>query len=432
MHKLNLINNHTNFYFIGIGGINMSALAEILHKDGYTVSGSDKNDSDTCKHLRSLGITVHTGHNAQNLPHDAQVVVYNAAVATTNPERAEATTRGLVMLERAELLGLIMRNYKNAICVAGTHGKTTTTSMLAEIFIGANADPTVMSGGVLPSMGGAMRIGGEKYFIAEACEYHDSFLKFFPHIGIILNIEMDHGDYFDGEAGLRRSFRAFAEKIPQNGALIINEEVRNLHEITDDLKCQVITFGAHDLGYTLAVPGLHNVSNANAAVAVARHCGLGEDKITKALQGFTGAKRRFEKKGTYNGAQIIDDYAHHPTEVEATLNAAKSLAGTKRLWVAFQPHTHNRTSEFLNEFAKALEIADEIIVLDIYRPAGREEEQANIHAKDLVAKIYNSNCRYADSFEKAVEYAKKGLTPGDILITMGAGDVCLLSEMFCP
>jgi UDP-N-acetylmuramate--alanine ligase len=420
-----------NFHFIGIGGVSMSALAEILHINGYIVSGSDKADSDTVAHLRNLGLMVHIGHNAANLPENAQVVVFNAAVPQNNLEMTAARERGLKFLGRTELLGLIMRNYSHPICVAGTHGKTTTTSMLAEIFMAAGADPTVLSGGILPSMSGAMRIGNnQKYFIAEACEYHDGFLDFFPYIGIILNIEMDHSDYFGDEPGLRASFRSFAELILDEGLLIINSEIPNYHEITKGLKCQILTYGPDgdlkpdDINLKLAVPGAHNISNALSAILAARHFNLDEKAIIAALQGFKGALRRFEKKGFYNQAEIIDDYAHHPTEVRVTLQAAKSLK-PKRLWAIFQPHTHNRTAEFLDEFAESLAIADEIIITDIYRPAGREEEKSVITAAHLVDKILtkNSQCRYMPSFDCAAKFLAEHLKPEDMAITMGAGDI---------
>jgi len=428
MRNFDLGFDYKNIHFIGIGGINMSGLAEALHGDGYVVSGSDQQHSPAVEHLRGLGITVHVGHDAANLAQDVQVVVYNAAVPASNPERMEGEARGLTFLDRAGLLGLLMRNYERAICVAGTHGKTTTTSMLAEIFMQADCDPTVMSGGILPSMGGAMRIGSDrKYFIAESCEYHNSFLKFYPFVGIILNLEMDHSDYFGDEAGLRASFRNFAKKIPESGALIINKKISKFDEITEGLDCQIITFGAMPLGFDMAVPGTHNVENAQAAMAVARFFGLDEKKTKKTLQNFTGAKRRFEKMGMFNDAHIIDDYAHHPTEVAATLNAARELKPS-RLWVIFQPHTHNRTAEFLQEFAHALNLADEIIITDIYRPAGREEEKAEVHATDLVK--LTKNALHLPNFDEVVKHLKAELRAGDMAITMGAGDVNKIAEAF--
>ncbi|MCL2854656.1 MAG: UDP-N-acetylmuramate--L-alanine ligase [Defluviitaleaceae bacterium] len=449
MDKLKIIDGCTNFHFVGIGGINMSALAEVLFREGYTVGGSDKSDSPAVDKLRGLGLNVAIGHCADNLSKAAEVLVYNAAVPTDNPEVAEARNRGLKLLDRAQLLGLLMQNYKYPICVAGTHGKTTTTSMLAEIFTAADADPTVMSGGILPSMGGAMRLGGRKFFIAEACEYHDSFLHFSPYVGIILNLEMDHGDYFGGEAGLRASFRNFAKRIPAHGLLIINNEIAGLDEIVGGLDCEIITFGEggdifasnaefgvdgrsvcqiEGVGQlSLGVPGAHNISNALSAIAVARHFGLPFVKAAQALSGFTGALRRFQHKGQFNGAIIIDDYAHHPTEVSATIQAARNMAHN-RLWIIFQPHTHERTAKFLYDFANALHAADNVIITDIYRPAGREQEQASVHAKDLVAKI-GSNCHYAPNFQWAADFVRNNLVKGDICITMGAGDITRIGDM---
>jgi len=313
----------------------------------------------------------------------------------------------------------------------------------------SDTDPTVMSGGILPSMGGAMRIGSRKFFIAEACEYHDSFLSFFPKIGVILNLEMDHGDYFGGEAGLRQSFRQFAELIPSDGLLVINSEIKGLDEITNGLECKILTFGSNGeicacdvkfspdgcsfcriegLGQlTLGVPGDHNISNALAAIAVARHFDLPFDKAAEALATFGGAERRFQRKGQFNGAEVIDDYAHHPTEVSATIQAARNMEHN-RLWVIFQPHTHERTAKFLDEFAGALQGADEVIILDIYRPAGREQEKAVVHARDLVSKT-GGNCRYAPNFEEAAARVRDELVKGDIVITMGAGDVNKLGGM---
>ena len=426
MRKFDLGFEYTNIHFIGIGGINMSALAESLFKDGYIITGSDQADSDTVAHLRNLGMVVHVGHDAANLDEHVKVVVYNAAVPDANPERVEGAARNLLFLDRAELLGLLMRNFSNAICVAGTHGKTTTTSMLAEIFMQADCDPTVMSGGFLPSMGGAMRIGTSKeYFIAESCEYHNSFLKFFPFVGVILNLEMDHLDYFGGIKGLRASFRSFAEKIPAEGALIINKSIDGYKEITDGLLCKVILFGDDELGFDLSIPGAHNIQNAQAALAVAKHFALDSAKVEYALKNFTGAHRRFQKKGMYNDALIIDDYAHHPTEVEATLTAARELSPA-RLWVVFQPHTHNRTHNFLNEFAQALLLADEIIVPDIYKPAGREEERAIVHSKNIVS--LTGRGVYLPDFDDIVAHLKANLQPNDLVITMGAGNVYKVAD----
>jgi len=442
MKRLDVLDNFQNFHFIGIGGVSMSGLAEILHNDGYFVTGSDQSDSETISSLRKKGINIKVGHDAQNVGDNIQVVVYNAAIPGNNPEMLAAKAKNLRLMYRAELLGRLMKNYDTAICVAGTHGKTTTTSMLAEIFMVADKDPTVMNGGVLPSMGGAVRLGAHDVMIAEACEYHDSFLHFSPNIGIILNIEMDHSDYFADIHALRKSFAKFAQKIPHDGLLVINSDI-----LLEGFDCSVCTFGQHGhvfvqnvqidkqghsnfdvynktdkLGkISLQVPGDHNIQNAIAAISCALHCEIDFADIVAALSRFTGAQRRFQRIGHCNGAIVIDDYAHHPTEVAATINAAKNMPH-RRLWVVFQPHTHARTYQFLDEFAKSLAAADEIIILDIYKPIGRGEGQL-IHAKDLANKIKNANCRYLTSFDACSDFLKKHIAQDDLVITMGAGDI---------
>jgi UDP-N-acetylmuramate--alanine ligase len=454
MKRLNITEeSYTNFHFIGIGGISMSGLAEILHDDGCFVTGSDKSDSDIVAALRKKGIHVEIGHNAQNVGENIQIVVYNAAVPEDNPEILEAKARGLRLMDRAELLGRLMQNYDAAICVAGTHGKTTTTSMLAEIFMAADKDPTVSSGGVLPSMGGAMRNGARNFIITEACEYHDSFLKFYPNIGIILNVEMDHGDYFKDIHALDASFNKFARRISRDGLLVINGDIKGLGLQISRLDCDVIVFGENGSarpenirfdhsGYplfevvsnenklgeiALKVPGEHNIQNAMAAIICALHCGIDFDTIAAALSRFTGAHRRFQHIGQCNEAAIVDDYAHHPTEVAATIAAAKKMPHN-RLWVVFQPHTRARTAKFLNEFAKELAQADELIILDIYNPAGREDKQHNINAENLAAKIDNPNCRYLPGFDACTDFLKQHIAPNDLVITMGAGDVHKIAE----
>jgi len=465
MKRLNITEEgFTNFHFIGIGGISMSGLAEILHNDGCNVTGSDRNDSEIIAALRKKGIDIKIGHNAQNVSNNTQVIVYNAAVPKDNPEIVAAKERGLRMMYRTDLLGRLMQNYERAIFVAGTHGKTTTTSMLAEIFMAAACDPTVMNGSVLPSMGGAVRIGARDFIIAEACEYHDSFLKLHPTIGIILNMEMDHSDYFKDIDALTNSFAGFVKKIPRDGLLVVNGDIPELGQLITGLDCDVLAFGKNgsirpenisfgDSGYptfdvvnsppkrgglqpevvklgqiSLKVPGHHNIQNAMAAITCATHCGIPFGTIAAALARFTGAQRRFQHIGRYKEATIVDDYAHHPTEVVATIAAAKNMPHN-RLWVVFQPHTRARTAEFLDEFAQALSQADEPIILDIYNPAGREEEQYNVHSKDLVARASNPDCRHLPSFDAAIAHLAQHIAPGDLIITMGAGNVHQIAEL---
>jgi len=457
MKKLNILDNQKNYHFIGIGGISMSGLAEILHNDGCVITGSDRSDSKIISNLLNKGIDIKIGHDAQNLGNDVQVVIYNAAVPADNPEIVAAKARGLRLMDRAELLGRLMQNYGTAICVAGTHGKTTTTSMLAEIFMAAkNCDPTVMNGGYLPTMAGAVRIGGREHIIAEACEYHDSFLKFHPTIGIILNVEMDHSDYFKNVYALRASFASFAQRISRDGLLVINGATSGLGQLISGLDCDVVVVGENGSirpenihygsdGYpifdvfsnnvklgeiNLKVPGDHNIQNAMAAIACALHCGIEFGTVSTALSRFYGAHRRFQHIGIYNGATIVDDYAHHPTEVGATIAATKDMPHN-RLWVVFQPHTRARTAEFLDEFAAALANADTPIILDIYNPAGREEEQYNVRSKDLVDKIDNPNCQYLPSFDACISHLQRHIAPNDLVITMGAGDVHKIAEILC-
>jgi len=459
MKRLSIAENCNNYHFIGIGGINMSGLAEILHSDGCAVTGSDRSDSDIIAGLRNRGIYVNIGHDAQNITKNTEIAVYNAAVPQDNPEVLAAKARNLRLMDRAELLGRLMQNFDTSICVAGTHGKTTTTSMLAEIFMTADTDPTVMNGGILPSMGGAMRNGARKYIIAEACEYNNSFLKFNPNIGIILNLEMDHSDFFPDIHAMRASFASFAKKIQRDGLLVINGDVESLHHLIRGLDCDVVAFGKNgslraenirisDVGYpifdvvtnsknlgeiNLQVPGEHNMQNALAAIAVALHCGIDFAAIAVALSQFTGAHRRFQHIGHCNGATIVDDYAHHPTEVKATIQAAKNIPHN-RLWVVFQPHTRKRTEEFLDDFAKELAQSEELIILDIFNPAGREEEHCQIHAKDLAdrtAKINNANTRYLPSFQACEDFLRHHISPNDLVITMGAGNVYKIAEALC-
>ena len=450
MSKLNIIENCSNFHFIGIGGIHMSGLAEILHREKYGISGSDRDNSENVARLNAAGIKVKIGHNAQNIPADCEIVVYNAAIPWDNEEMLAAKTRGLRLMDRAELVGRLMQNYTHAICVAGTHGKTTTTSMLSVIFMAANTNPTVLNGGILAAMGGALRIGGRDVFIAEACEYHNSFLKFFPTTGVILNMEMDHSDFFPDFSTLSQSFLNFAKKIPKDGMLVINGESGGLNSFLKGVNSNICVFGtsggltAQNLsfdqrgcsvfdvvrdgkllgGISLAVPGRHNVQNALAACACALGHGIAFPVISQSLATFTGAQRRFQRVGEFMGAEIVDDYAHHPTEIAATLSAAKKIAH-RRLWAVFQPHTNTRTRQFLSEFAKSLAAADESIVLDIYSPAGREENDRPIHAKDLVREVQGlgMDSRYMPNFDAAKEYLTRHVQPGDIVITMGAGNI---------
>ncbi|MDO4332005.1 MAG: UDP-N-acetylmuramate--L-alanine ligase [Eubacteriales bacterium] len=450
-------NHPIHVYFIGIGGISMSGLAEILLSEGFTVSGSDWNRSPLTQLLESQGAHINYGkpQKAENITDDIDLVVYTAAVHNDNPEFAEVIRRQIPSLTRAQFLGQLMRNYKTPVAISGTHGKTTTTSMVSEILLCAGADPTLSVGGILKSIHGNVRVGKSGLFVTEACEYTNSFLSFFPKIGIILNIEEDHLDFFKDINDIRASFRRFAQLIPKDGTLIINADIDNYEEITADLPCRIITFGknpdadyyptdityneyadatflAHRFGnagdsVTLGVPGEHNILNALAALALSDLLGISPQTAGGALRTFHGTDRRFEYKGVVDGVTIIDDYAHHPTEITATLKAAQNYPH-KTLWCVFQPHTYTRTKAFLDDFAHALSLADKVILADIY--AARETDTLGISSADIQKRIQNAGkeCYYFHTFEEIEKFILKNCIHGDLLITMGAGDVVNIGE----
>ena len=445
-------------HFIGIGGISMSGLAEILLQEGFTISGSDNKESALTKELEQKGALLYYGQRASNIQENIDVVVYTAAIHPDNPEYAEALNRSIPMLTRAQLLGQLMKNYDCPIAVSGTHGKTTTSSMISQILLLADTDPTLSIGGILKSINGNIRIGHSDIFVTEACEYTNSFLSFFPKIGIILNIEEDHLDFFKDITEIRASFHKFASLLPKDGTLIINADIDHLEEITSDLTCRIITFSAKeacdtadyrasDITYdskacptftlhaenteneqfTLTVPGLHNVSNSLAAIILADILKIDRTITKNALLDFHGTDRRFEFKGEVGGVKIIDDYAHHPTEIKATLTAVKDYPH-KTSWCVFQPHTYTRTKAFMNDFASALSLADKVILADIY-PA-RETDTLGISSKDLLDLLIelNPDSYYFSSFDEIENFLLEKCIPGDLLITMGAGDVHIIGE----
>lgn len=444
-------------HFIGIGGISMSGLAEILLDEGFNVSGSDSRESELTRHLTDKGARVYYGQRADNIEKEPGIdmVVYTAAIHQDNPEWIAAKELGILMLSRAELLGGIMGNYKQAVAVSGTHGKTTTTSMITDILLAGGMDPTISVGGILKDIGGNIRVGGPELFVTEACEYTNSFLSFAPTMEVILNIEEDHLDFFKDIQEIRHSFRLFAEKIPPHGLLVINSAIAASEEITKGLKCKTVTFGkdaastysARNIIYddyarpsydlvvqgenvnriTLGVTGEHNVYNSLAAIAIALELGVGFDAVMAGLKKFTGTDRRFEKKGEVGGITVIDDYAHHPQEIRATLAAAKNYPHRK-LWCVFQPHTYTRTRAFLDEFAEALSVADEVILTDIY--AARETDTLGVSAEDIADRLLRlgTNVRYIPSFDEIETFILEHCMNGDLLITMGAGDVVKVGE----
>ena len=448
--------NPIHVHFMGIGGISMSGLAEILIDAGFKISGSDSKKSPLTEHLSLLGADVKYGQCAANIDDSIDLVVYTAAISKDNPEYIEAVSRNIPMMTRAALLGQIMKNYKTPIAISGTHGKTTTTSMISEILLADDLDPTLSIGGILKSIGGNIRVGKSEYFVTEACEYTNSFLSFFPRISIILNIEEDHLDFFKDINDIRNSFHKFAQLLPdKDGYLIINNGIDNLSEITGDLDCKVITFGkdnSSDYSYTdvefdefghgsytllkngaasgrikLGVVGEHNILNSLSVIALMDILNIPSDVVLRSLENFHGTDRRFEYKGKVGGVTILDDYAHHPTEIKATLTAAKNYPH-KTLWCVFQPHTYTRTKAFLNDFAQALTLADKVILADIY--AAREKNTIGISSADLQAEVKNlgKECYYFHSFDEIENFLLKNCIDGDLLITMGAGNVVNIGE----
>lgn len=453
MYQLNFTHPE-HIYFIGIGGISMSGLAEILLEKGFTVSGSDSQKSSLTELLESKGALIHYGQQAENIGNDIDLVVYTSAIHPDNPEYAAMKKMGIPSLTRAQLLGQMMKNYAVPIAISGTHGKTTTTSMISEILLKADTDPTLSIGGILKAIGGNFRIGHSDLFVTEACEYTNSFLSFYPKVGVILNVEEDHLDFFKDIDDILNSFHEFAKLIPSDGTLIINGEIPGADIILKDLSCKVVTFGStseydyhpEQITYdengnadfllvtknsreavTLGVPGLHNVYNAIAAFAVADLLSVDFSVARSALTDFHGTERRFEYKGMMNGTTIIDDYAHHPTEITATLAAAINYP-RKSLWCVFQPHTYTRTKALMKDFAKALSVADYVVLADIY-PA-RETDDLGISSRNLLEEIkpLNKNCYYFSSFKEIENFLYENCQPGDLLITMGAGNVVNIGE----
>lgn len=445
-----------HIHFIGIGGISMSGLAEILLEEGFTVSGSDVRPSPLTKKLEEQGVRINFPQKASNITPDIDCVVYTAAISRTNEELIEAVAAKIPMLTRAELLGQLMKNYKMPIAVSGTHGKTTTTSMISHILLAADADPTISVGGILGAIGGNIRVGHSDTFITEACEYTNSFLHFFPKIAVILNIEEDHLDFFKDIEDIRHSFHQFAALLPPDGTLIINGQIDDYAQIYKDLPCSVITYGfSPDLDYCaqdirfdeeglvsfalykygtfvrrirLGVVGEHNVSNALSAIACANLLHIPAPVIDEGLLAFKGTDRRFELKGSVGGATVIDDYAHHPTEIRATLEAARHFPH-KKLWCVFQPHTYTRTKAFMTEFAQSLQNVDHLLLADIY--AARETDTLGVSSAMLADRAagLGADALYLPSLEAIAEHLRKHVKPGDLIITMGAGDVVKVADL---
>ena len=437
-------------HLVGIGGVSMSPLAEVLHHAGITIHGSDMRESAALDHLRSLGIEIAIGHRAENIA-GCDYVIRTAAVHDDNPEIAAARRSGIPVFERAQAWGAIMRRYQNAVCISGTHGKTTTTSMMTHITMAAALDPTIMIGGTLPLLGSGYRVGHGDTIVLESCEYCNSFLSFFPTAAVILNVEADHLDFFRDLEDVEHSFHRFAQLVPEGGSVIVNADDSGAMASVAGLEHPIVTFGlssenadftaanrtekqgcpAFDILYhgtlycraALRVPGQHNVLNALAAAAAAHALGISGDVVARGLATFTGAGRRFEHKGNYNGAEVYDDYAHHPGELHALLTTAKSL-GYRRVVCAFQPHTYSRTKALFEEFVEELKLADVAILMEIF--AARETDTLGISSKDLAGRIPGAH--YCRTLDEVTALLRTLARPGDLILTAGAGDIYLAGE----
>ena len=446
---LKQISKNAHIHFIGIGGISMSGLAMIALQNGYKVTGSDRSRSHITDKLSDMGAKIYEGHDEKNID-GADLCVHTAAVKMDNPEMAAAARKNIRLIDRAEFLGAIMKNYNHAVGVSGTHGKTTTTSMLAHALINADLDPTISVGGELDIIGGNIRTGGSEYFVTEACEYTNSFLKFYPTIALITNIEEDHLDFFTGGiTQIRESFRQFAELTRNKGSVVALGSDKNIRIALEGSDLDITTYGMTDeydyypknivyrAGYpsfdvykngemichlNLNVPGDHNILNSLATIAVCELMGADIEKSAKGIEAFKGTHRRFERKGEVNGAIVLDDYAHHPTEIKATLKAAKEFPHNKIMCI-FQPHTYSRTRTLWNEFVAAFGDADELILTHIY--AAREKYDGVTDPQKLAKEIQETgvNAKYIDDFDDIAKYVKENAQEGDIVFTMGAGDV---------
>ena len=434
----------------------MSGLAEVMMSFNYKVSGSDIKESLVTKKLKTKGIRVYIGHHENNIK-NSDLVIYTAAIKNSNPEFIRAKKSGIPLIERSLLLGELSKKFKNSIAITGTHGKTTTSSMITRILIEASLNPTAHIGGFLDFLNGSVKIGGPEYFVTEACEYRESFLTINPYIGVILNIENEHPDYFKDLRHVKNTFTKFIHSIKNDGYLVACIDDKNFCSILNEHSFDVTTFGVNskadctanninynNMGYAkfdvvykgkyfcdvqLSVPGIHNVTNALGAIVVANLLGCSKESIVNGLAKFYGVKRRFEHKGIKNKITVIDDFAHHPTEIKATLSAARIYFKNK-IWCVFQPHTYSRTKKFMEEFSQSFSQVDFVVVHDIY--VAREESVGYTHSKLLVEKIRGNGtpCIYLSDFKSIVEYLNNNVSSNELIITMGAGDIYKVGEKF--
>ena len=448
-----LENKDLKIFFSGIGGISMSAIAAALHQRGYKIYGSDSNDCDPVKKLRELGVEVSIPYKRENISEDCDLLVYMARIKEDNPEIIRAKELNIPIIKRAQMLGALMSGYKTSIGISGTHGKSSVTSMTSEIFMRAKTDPTFFIGAIYPPINSAYKTGAGDYFILEADEYSDSFLNFHPNISVILNIEMDHPDFFKDLNDVISSFSEFLENT--SDCAIINANDKNALKAAENFKGEVITFSLKDpsadifvknINYPggfpefditakgevyahvkLCVPGEYNIYNAAAAASVAYKCKIDSKFVEAGLNIFKGAQRRFEYKGDLNSAKIYDDYAHHPTAVKKTLTEAQKIAKARngKLWYVFQPHTYSRTRELFDDFCEVLSLAENLILTEIY--SATEKNTHGISSKDIAARL--KNCVYIENFGEIAEYLKKNAAENDLIIVTGAGDINNLTKM---
>lgn len=450
------INSHkySHVHFIGIGGISMSGLAEILLTEGYKVSGSDTNNSHIVERLKTLGANIYINHNKDNI-RGADLVVYTDAITKDNEELMEAINNNVPTIDRATFLGALMNNYQTSIAISGTHGKTTTTSMVATILNRSTLNPTILLGGQLDEIGGHVKLGTKKHLLTEACEYKGNILKYYPTMAIVLNMEEDHLDYFKNIDHIVDTFIDYSKNIQDNGYLIINADDINAKKVIKSTKADVITFGintkadysAENISFTtegyptfmlkikdkslypvkLSVMGVHNVYNALASIATTHILGIPIETILNSIEEYKGTHRRLEIKGIINGIKIVDDYAHHPTEIKASLKALK-ISAENHIWCIFQPHTYTRTKLLLQDFGEAFSEADKVIIPDIY--AAREKDNGSVHSINLVDALVKNgvDAKYISSFENIESYLLEHAEKGDIVVTMGAGNVYTIGE----
>ena len=437
-------------HLVGIGGVSMSSLAEVLYGMGLIITGSDMNETANVRNLREHGIPVISGHHAENITDDVEFVVRTAAVHDDNPEIIAAREKGIPVFERTQAWGAISKDYANALCISGTHGKTTTTSMCTHILMAADKDPTVMIGGTLPLLNAGHRVGRGNTIVMEACEYYNSFLSFHPTVAVVLNIEADHLDFFKDLEDVKHSFREFACRTPEDGCIVANADDQNTMDAVSGTGRKIMTFGlgpnadvyAEDITYlganshfnvmykgkkftdvTLHVPGVHNVKNALAATAAAICLGVRPNAVKYGLAGFNGAGRRFEFKGKYNGADVYDDYAHHPGELKALLDTVEKL-NYKRSILVFQPHTYSRTAALFDDFVEQLKRPNVLLLAEIF--AAREQNTIGISSAALAAKVDGS--LFFPTFPELETALRRIAQPGDIILTVGAGDVYKIGE----